>query len=232
MARTSEAPKMIESKGGESREVHPAYGKITVSSPSGGKRKLFGSNIPQSDTISMVIETAELERKLGTEWVFGNKRILEIEMTHAQYAHMISSIGNGSGTPCTFRYKTDGDLKSMPYIDESVTAEDALRNQFKETISKTLEGIDARIAEVAGIMEKGRATKSELTSILTTLKNVKQQITQNLPFYVSQFNEHVEEQKNDAVMQIEATITQKLNHMGLESARNTLLGNDQDKEST
>ena len=91
MARTSEAPKIKETSNGETREVHPAYGKITVTSPQGGKRKLFASNILHHSTISMVIETAELERKLGTEWVFGNKRVIEIEMTHAQYAHMIAS---------------------------------------------------------------------------------------------------------------------------------------------
>ena len=89
MARTSEAPKIKETSNGETREVHPAYGKITVTSPQGGKRKLFASNILHHSTISMVIETAELERKLGTEWVFGNKRVIEIEMTHAQYAPLL-----------------------------------------------------------------------------------------------------------------------------------------------
>lgn len=226
MARTSEAPKIKETSNGETREVHPAYGKITVTSPQGGKRKLFASNILHSSTISMVIETAELERKLGTEWVFGNKRVIEIEMTHAQYAHMIASIGNGSGTPCTFRYMQQGEMIIVPMIDETVTAEDALRNQFKNTISKTIDGIDARIAEVKSIMEKGRATKSELTSILATLQNTRQQITSNLPFYVEQFNEHVDEKTHDAVAQIEATIKHNLTQLGVESARNLLLGSD------
>lgn len=230
MARTSEAPKIRETSNGETREVHPAYGKITVTSPQGGKRKLFGSNILHHSTISMVIETAELERKLGTEWVFGNKRVIEIEMTHAQYAHMIASIGNGSGTPCTFRYMQQGEMVAIPTIDETVTAEDALRNQFRNTISKTIDGIDTRIAEVKSIMEKGRATKSELTSILATLQSTRQQITSNLPFYVEQFNEHVDEKTHDAVAQIEATIKQNLSNLGLESARNILIGNDLIKE--
>lgn len=226
MARTSEAPKLTETTNGETREVHPAYGKITITSPQGGKRKLFASNILHSSTISMVIETAELERKLGTEWVFGKKRVLEVEMTHAQFGHMIASIGNGSGTPCTFRYKESGEMISIPMIDETVTAEDALRNQFRNTISKTIEGIDARISEVTSIMEKGRATKSELTSILSTLKSTKQQIERNLPFYVDQFNEHVDEKTHDAVAQIEATIKQNLTQLGMESARNLLLSNE------
>ena len=44
MKRTSEAPRMIESKGGQALEAHPSYGKITVSSPKGGARSIFISD--------------------------------------------------------------------------------------------------------------------------------------------------------------------------------------------
>ena len=60
MKRTSEAPRMIESKGGQALEAHPAYGKITVSSPKGGARKLCGSSIKHSDTISITILNEEV----------------------------------------------------------------------------------------------------------------------------------------------------------------------------
>jgi len=227
----TEAPKLTETRNGETRETHPAYGKISISSPSGHERKLFGSNIPHSRTINIIIQTAELDRKLGTEWIYGREVLLDIELTPSQFSHMISSVGSGTGTPCTFSYKREGDLVRVPTIDETLTAEDTLRNQFKETISKTLDGIDAHIATVNSILEKGRASKSELNDIVKAFNSTKQQIINNLPFYVNQFNEHINDKTHEAIMQVEATIKQNLNNLGLESAQHLLGIHQSDKQN-
>jgi hypothetical protein len=228
MARNSEAPKIVDNGNGSghTRETHPAYGKITISSPKGGARRLCGSSIKHSDTISITVETAEVERKYGTEWVFGKKHVIELELSHAQYAHMIASVSNGDGTPCTIRYVMDGNLVAVPEISDSLTSETSIKNQFKATVTKTISDIDDKINTVKDMVSKGKAGKTELLSILNTLEMTKQQIVQNLPFYVGQFDEHMENKTNDAVMQIEATIGNRLGELGIESARSLFIQNN------
>lgn len=230
MKRASEQPKITETKHGQIRETHPAYGKITISSPKGGSRKLCGSSIKHSDTISITIQTADIERKYGTEWVYGGSHIIEVELSHAQFAHMIASVGNGDGTPCTLRYVTDGNMVMVPEISDSLTSENSIKNEFKATVEKTISDIDDKINTVKEMVGKGKAGKTELLSILNTLEMTKQQILQNLPFYVGQFDQHMENKTNDAVMQIEATIGNRLGELGIESARSLFITNGSKEE--
>lgn len=201
-------------------ESHPAYGSISVTSPAHTPAtKLFGSDLSHNHTISISIRSAEMERRYGSEWIYSNKQIMHIELSHAQFAHMMSSVG-GTETPCTLRYVNN---ETLPLISENTTNESAIKQDFEKTIKTSIEGLDKNIQHVTELLYKGRVNKSDLTAILQILKTTKQNISDNLPFFVNQFDRHIESQKDEAIAQIESSIALNLKQIGIDSVlKNTL----------
>lgn len=207
-------------------ESHPAYGSISVTSPAHTPAtKLFGSDLSHNHTISISIHSAEMERRYGSEWIYGKKRIMNIELSHAQFAHMISSVG-GTDTPCTLRYVNN---ETLPLISENTTNESTIKQEFEKTIKTSVEGLDKTIQQVTELLYKGRVNKSDLTAILQIIKTTKQNITDNLPFFVDQFDRHIESQKDEAIAQIESSIAINLKEIGMATA---LRNNHLKQEST
>ena len=194
-------------------ESHPAYGKITVSNPTGTKRKLCGSNTLHSSTICIDIHAATLEKKWSTEFVHGDKLLMRVEMTHAQFANMVSSVGNGSGTPCTFRYITDGNLQHVPEIDYEDSNQ--IPEQLKKSLEETIKNLNEKISSVDSLIEKGKANKQELKDMKGVLEGVKNQLKHNLPFYFKEFEEYQENIVEDAKQQVNQTISTIWKHLGI-----------------
>ena len=204
-------------------ESHPAFGKITVSNSTGTKRKLCGSNTLHSSTISIDIQSATVEKKYASDFVHGDKMLMRLEMTHAQFANLVSSVGNGSGTPCTIRCVTDGELKVNPGIEyEDVNP---ISEQLKNSLKETIKTLNNKIEQVDSLIEKGKANKSELKLLKDSFEGVKSELKNNLPFYFKEFEEYQENIVEDAKQQVNQTIVNNLKNLGVESAKNFLCHN-------
>ena len=204
-------------------ESHPAFGKITVSNSTGTKRKLCGSNTLHSSTISIDIHSATVEKKYASDFVHEDKMLMRLEMTHAQFANLVSSVGNGSGTPCTIRYATDGELKVNPEIEyEDVNP---ISEQLKNSLKETIKTLNNKIEQVDSLIEKGKANKSELKLLKDSFEGVKSELKNNLPFYFKEFEEYQENIVEDAKQQVNQTIVNNLKNLGVESAKNFLCHN-------
>ena len=204
-------------------ESHPAFGKITVSNSTGTKRKLCGSNTLHSSTISIDIQSATVEKKYASDFVHGDKMLMRLEMTHAQFANLFSSVGNGSGTPCTIRCATDGELKVNPEIEyEDINP---ISEQLKNSLNKTIKTLNHKIEQVDSLIEKGKANKSELKLLKDSFEGVKSELKNNLPFYFKEFEEYQENIVEDAKQQVNQTIVNNLKNLGIESAKNFLCHN-------
>lgn len=208
---------------GNKIELHPAFGKITISNTTGTKRKLCGSNTLHSSTISIDIHSASVEKLYSSEFVHDKNLIMRIELSHAQFANMISSVGNGSGTPCTFRRMTDGKLQTVPEIVHEDS--NPIPEQLKQSLEETIRKLNEKISEVDSLIEKGKANKQELKSMKVSLEGVKSQLKNNIPFYFKEFEEYQENIVEDAKQQVNQTITNNLKNLGVESAKNFLCHN-------
>ena len=89
-------------------EFHPSFGKIAISSFSGGGSTFFGSDIEHSGGVNLKIGMAQRKRGLSTDWTYCYDDIVSIKLSHLQWAELISmGMGKGDGTPCTINYRHD-----------------------------------------------------------------------------------------------------------------------------
>ena len=191
------------------KEKHPSYGTLLFNRRNGGTRALFGSSIKHKDTISMYLYEAELSRSLNSDHIYGNKRIVEVEMSYSQFAEAITSMNMGSGVPVTIQYIRDvGNIEPCPFIDKREQFED----EFKDDIKKQNELANKLITEAENLFnEKKSFTKSDKENILSLLRTLKQEIGCNTEFTYEMFNEQMDKTTLEAKGEIEAFMQNKIN---------------------
>lgn len=193
----------------ENKDKHPSYGTLLFNRRNGGTRALFGSSIKHRDTISMYLYEAEISRSLNKDWIHGNNRIVEVEMSYSQFAEAITSMNMGSGVPVTIQYiKGVGNIEPCPFIDKRGQFE----NEFKDDIRKNNKLAEKLITEAEKLFnEKKSFTKSDKENILSILSKLKQEIGVNTEFTYSQFNEQMDKTTMEAKGEIEAFMQNKIN---------------------
>lgn len=196
-------------KFGSERKAHPAYGCITISrTTSGIPCSLFGSSIKHEHFINMTIYHAEKEWENNKEWVHSNGRICQVEMSLSQFSDAITSVGNGDGVPCTILFtEMEG---HTPVLDFESKAEKHV-SDFKNRLAKKENSIDSTIKSLEKIFgEKKNLTKADKENILSMLKSVKTEFSENSGYAVSCFAEEVDHQLMEAKTEIEAFVQRKV----------------------
>ena len=193
----------------ENKEKHPSYGTLLFSRRNGGTRTLFGSSIKHKDTISMYLYEAEIGRKLNNDWIYGNKRIVEVEMSYSQFTEAIASMNMGSGVPVTIQYVRDvGEIEPCPFVDKR----EQFENEFKDDIKQQNEMANKLIIEAEKLFnEKKSFTKADKENILGILSKLKQEIGVNTEFTYEMFNEQMDKTTMEAKGEIEAFMQNKIN---------------------
>jgi len=89
---------------------HPSYGTVmfTRTHCGGGREKLFGSAITNHfTTVKLTIREAELRHKYHEDRIWGDRKIIEVELSAAQFVELLTTMNVGTGTPCTIRFRQD-----------------------------------------------------------------------------------------------------------------------------
>jgi hypothetical protein len=193
----------------ENKEKHPSYGTLLFNRRNGGTRALFGSSIKHKDTISMYLYEAELSRNLNSDYIHGNKKIVEVEMSYSQFAEAITSMNMGSGVPVTIQYIRDvGEIEPCPFVDKR----EQFENEFADDIKQQNELANKLIIEAETLFnEKKSFTKSDKENILSILRKLKQEIGVNTEFTYEMFNEQMDKTTMEAKGEIEAFMQNKIN---------------------
>lgn len=97
-------------KDGATLHKHPSFGIIELTAPHGSSGRLFGSPLADHPTymrLRIWRSGVEIHRYHETivQRDYGDEVLVaEINMSKAQFVDMITSPGNGQGTPCTFTH--------------------------------------------------------------------------------------------------------------------------------
>src|SRR6478735_12174096 len=84
-------------------DTHPAFGVAVVTRGSGSGQALFQSDLLHRETITLRVHRAERTRMLAHDWTHPLEELVEVEFSLSQWGALVSSIGIGSGVPCTIR---------------------------------------------------------------------------------------------------------------------------------
>jgi hypothetical protein len=200
---------------------HPSYAMIQFTRGMGSRsRRLFGSSLKSHyATIRMTVTGAFWEHDLHEDRYFdaGKKRLIEVEMSAAQFAELITSMNVGSGVPCTLNFfnataGVDGFIEEPPDIETEV-------ERVKSSFEADLKGMEATMRERRKEIEQLAAKLPEKSRerLRIALDVMIQQLTSNIPFIMEQFNEASERVVTSAKHDIEAFAMHALRAAGLDA---------------
>lgn len=197
------------------RTEHESFGLAGFSRiTSGSGQALFGSSIKHSNTIRFTVRRAEVDRHLEQDWYHPTRSqpIVEIEMSQAQFAEMITSMNMGNGVPVTIKYVEGKEMAQCPH--ESKVQQHS--NEFKQRMKEFSQRVNTYGKELYALIEKRLPQKDQ-----GTVKNIVQQIVQevesNIPFYETQFIRQMEKTQTEAKAEVEAFVNNKIHSAGLTS---------------
>ncbi|WP_299076610.1 hypothetical protein [uncultured Paraglaciecola sp.] len=176
------------------RYEHPAFGTVSLSRISGGAR-LFDSEFQHQYFIGLRINTATMDRGLSRNWIYGNDQVAEVWMSESQFATLVSSIGQGSGVPCTLRQIAD---ERMPDIAPMETEHQMHVREF----DKHLDEVYTRINDLEKEIQDAKITKKLQGSLLGKIRSVRNAAQSNLKFVANSFAETMETTVERAKMEI------------------------------
>jgi hypothetical protein len=193
-------------------EKHPSYGLAYFSRMSGGYRALFGSSIQTQQTISLTLKMATHHRSLNNDHFFGEKEIIEVEMSESQFAELITHFNTGSGTPVTIRHINHERYPDPPFQSKA----DLFSAEFKTQMHNF--GVDMKkMVETATeiLNNKPSIGKGDRELIAKSIDSLVSHITNGIPFVSEKFQDSMDKTIVEAKAAIEQFIQNRIRETGL-----------------
>lgn len=209
--RNVEAP--VESPGhlDNKHYTHPAFGQVGVTRVSSTGTTLYGTEFQHRGFVALRISSSMLVRGLSHDRYHELDRFIEIWMSEAQWAGLLSSIGQGSGIPCTIYYVRDkGLMPDIPPRQQRDVFAEEMEKRAREAAARVRRTMD-RINEVlgAGVSDKKKGL------LLDELVTLERDLKHNMPFVVDSFGEHMEEVVESAKAEFNAHMQRVIQDAGI-----------------
>lgn len=215
--------KLAEETGGTfgERSKHPSFGMVGFSRASvGGSRRerLFGSSLAKHYNVIMLrVHQAFEEHHLSQDWRHAQGApLIEVEMSEAQFASLLTTMNMGDGVPCTIRYVApggSGKVESAPDADVEV---DKVRKGFEQNIKELVEDFETLKGRAKEILGTAKSSKAERDEILKLIERAAQDLSSNFGFVIEQFNEATEKVITQAKAEVDAFVTNAAKVAGLD----------------
>jgi hypothetical protein len=179
---------------------HESYGCISMSTNFGGDKSLFGSSIPHSEYISIRINEAEDHRYLNQNTHVPKRELIEINMSKTQFAEFITSMGKGTGVPCTITRVNGEKREPCPFTPKA----EVHRQEFEAHLDDIKKEMDEAIAKTHELFAKKTLNKSDKESLLRALEHLRTQVISNSGYQVQMFNEQMDKTLFEAKAELEA----------------------------
>jgi hypothetical protein len=191
-------------------DVHPAFGQIRVNRISSTPGSvLFDSDIRHGHSVIIEISTASRKRDLNRDWIHGGRELMEVEMSEAQWASFVSSMGS-SGVPCTLRATEQ--VHMVPGLEYDPRLAHSMK-EVKEAADKTFGRIQAAMAAFDALDSK--ATAKEKREAIDKIRSETRSAEANISFVAKSLTEHAENVVQRSRADIEAMAYHAAQEMGL-----------------
>ena len=202
---------------------HPAFGVIQICRTSGTTR-LFKSDFNHHNYISIRIHTAEEVDGFGVDSdAFPREEIIEVAMSEAQFARLMTTPNLGCGTPCTIEaVRVPPSLekyrgKRLPPIEKE-DVQDTHRDRVEQICRDRLKEFDEIQAQLIEWRNaKHRPTLAELDALANRLASM--HLASNFGFLQQVLEEHMEKTVEEGRTEIEAHVMRVVQQLGLTAAQ-------------
>ena len=205
----------------ETEETHPSYGMIRLGRYTcNPAQNFFGSAIKHHAGISLSICKASKHRNLSNDWYFSSKELIEINMTPAQLADLMTNMNIGDGVPCTLNHVVQTDKLQAEYPDSAVPycPETTMRQQYEEEFKKDMgevaKSIEALIKAAAALADKPSVTKADRKAFVDIAEGIRCKLAHSVPFIQGQFNESLDRVLTEAKADLESFTDQLAHSLG------------------
>lgn len=200
---------------GSETHKHPAFGVLTVTKPQGGDGAMFGSDVPHYGCIRVEVRAAELRRDLSRDWIHGQDHLVAFELTHAQWAEFISSVGNGAGTPCTLRFRETAGV--LPGIEKVQTKYDTHRQEISDAAERRLQKAMDALRAISASVDSGKTGKTHLRPLIDDALRELDQLPGSVAFVLKSAEQALEKATTDAAIEVESYISASAQRVGFET---------------
>ena len=190
-------------------ESHPSYGIIQISRFSSNGATFFDSPFKHQHGITISIHGASKKRDLHQDWTMSDEEMIRISMSETQFATMISSLNQASGTPCTLERYNGKTIEECP--------QENVRETFSKDIQETLGGLAKVAAELAELTEMKDAKAEDRKKIRSLASQLAQAFRANFAFMQEQFEKQVEKAVVVARTEISAHVAHVVKEAGLQA---------------
>lgn len=200
------------------KKQHPSYGMIRFarSSIGGSGTALFGSSIMHNNVIRLSISKGMMEREGNEDWFLAgtdiNDMIVEVEMSYTQFAEAITSLNIGEGIPVTITKVNGTFVEPCPYSDR----QKVMRREVDEATRDLVRQLEKRSEEIEKLLDEKRVlSREDRRNIVSTLKNVRQELKSNIPYLQKLFAEQMDKTVTEAKGEFETYLQNKMNSIAL-----------------
>lgn len=192
--RTEEAP--VDGR-------HPAYGVVRLSRISGAA-SLFGSPLETGQYVRLEIcEAEEMDSHGGTKSIHPRHgSVVTVDLSEAQYASMLTSMGMYNGTPCTITRREGKAVPTIPYQSGSARAQE-MAQKLKDKLADTSRNLETALSDLSLGVENGKG-KTVMREILQELRQVARDLNAGIPDLGEVFERDMQEVVETAKTEVNA----------------------------
>lgn len=174
--------------------------------------------------MSLTISLASKRRSLSNNWFFDEGELIEINLTQAQWAELLSSFNRGPGVPCTLNH-VNAELATEHFPSQGVPScpetneRQIIEEEFKKEMANITRGLNDLIKKAQEFQDKPSINKADRKAYLDIATTLQRKIDSCLPFIQGQFNEAMDGVIVQAKHDIEAFTSQLLRQAGLDKIK-------------
>lgn len=202
----------------ETRRTHPSYGKIAFTRTNSNGTEFFGSELKQDNYVSLEIHNAEVIRDLSCDRYYSDgPTLIQVRMSSAQFAELITSMNVGSGVCCTIE-RLDG--KKVEEYQPQESRKEFVHNEFKQRMKQFSNQLTQKQKEAKELINKKTLSKEDMRLLNNYIEWLTQEISSNIPYFAERFQETMDTVLHEAKLELENALQHKISVLGLNELHN------------
>ena len=197
-------------------QSHPSFGMVSLSRVTSSHGKLlFGSTIKPQSWIVLRVARGDKQHSLGKDWYHANESLIEVNLSPAQFAELITTFNCGSGVPCTISRFDDKNVECFSEEDDTKESRQIIEKlrQYGSSITKP---IDTFLQRLEGMVADKKISRKNADELKSHMRGLSQNLESNIPFYVEQLDKSIDKVVVQKKAEMDAFATTMIHNLGME----------------